>query len=118
MQDVLWRHSLDRPWGWGEVHSKGHRKEVNVTQSQEPFQKRNSAKNCQSPTICSWRNKCLSPEGEFGHHLTESITMEATEMVTEFPIFKSPRGWQKCLMSVFISESYLKNSQSNFVYIL
>lgn len=76
------------------------------------------AESCQLRTLCSWRNKCLSPEGESRLYLTACDTMKVTTMATKFSIFKSSRGYHKCLMAVFISESYLKDSQCNSVCIL
>lgn len=40
---------------------------------------RDSAESCQPRTLCSWKNKCLSPEGESRLYLTACDTVEVTQ---------------------------------------
>lgn len=84
--DTLWTSPVV-----DEGHRIGYREEVNLMRSQQkPLQKRDSWESSQPPMLCSWRNKCLNPQGESGQHLIASITMEAITMETKFFIFKSP----------------------------
>lgn len=115
----IWIYVQDVHWGYTLVHLGIGTGKVNLMQSQQKScQKGDSAESCQPRTLCSWRNKCLSPEGESRLYLTACDTMKVTTMATKFSIFKSSRGYHKCLMAVFISESYLKDSQCNSVCIL
>lgn len=54
-------------------------------------------------------------EGESRLYLTACDTMKVLQWQLNFPFSNLPRGYHKCLMAVFISESYLKDSQCNSV---